>query len=136
MYALFPLLIVAIACGMLGAWLVYEAGFVRNPALAVPGRLLIAVLPLVLLGFVAASVSRGLTGQDGGPILALLLGAAALLLLLALGGAIRARLQGRRAGPARPGMLGPTLLVPAVGVITLCYVLSLLLALTNGTLRF
>lgn len=136
MYALFPLLIVAIACGMLGAWLVHEAGFVRNPALALPGRLLIAVLPLVLLGFAAAGMSRGLPGQDGGPILALLLGAAALLLLLALGGVIRARVQGRRAGPPRPGLLGPTLLVPAIGIITLCYVLSVLLALTNGTLRF
>jgi hypothetical protein len=33
-------------------------------------------------------------------------------------------------------LLSPTLLVPAIGIITLCYVLSLLLALTNGTLRF
>jgi hypothetical protein len=133
MYALFPLLLSALGCGLLGAWLVHDARFRRVPTLAWPGWCLIAILPLVLLGLLAEGLLPGARGLRGW-----LFGASALLLLLALGTSGIAMFQIRR-HPSRlpfPGLLGPTLLVPAIGVITLCFALSILLAISNDTLGF
>ena len=132
MYDLFPLLLCALACGLLGAWLVQDAAARRVPALAWPGWCLVAVLPLVLVGVLAAALVPAAPAIRGGVI-----GAAGALLLLAAAGGTSALVRMRRSGgPARMGLLGPALLVPAVAAIALCFLLSVLLALSNGTLRF
>ncbi len=137
MYAYFPLLLVAIAAGMLGTWLVQDAGFRRVPRLAWPGWCLIAVLPLVLIGLLIGALTAPAGGGRSTPWLAGLLILAGVLLLAAAGstGLARAGLS-RRPGPLRPGLLSATLLIPAIGAILFCYLLSVLLALTNGTLAF
>ncbi len=129
MYALFPLLLTALACGLLGSWLMADGRARRRRDIRAAGWCLIGVLPLVLAGLLATSVGPAVVR----PVLlvaaaALIVGAGALAALGRLGTAARA--------PSRPGFLGPVLLIPAVGVIALCYLLSVLLALSNGTLQF
>jgi hypothetical protein len=131
-YALFPLLLSALGAGMLGAWLVHEAGMRAMHGLALPGWLLIAVLPLVLLGLLAGGATWGGPASSAVP-LALLSGAGGLLICAGIGAAV-VRLRARAAAPGGRGFLGPTLVIPAIAAISLCFVLSLLLALTNGTL--
>lgn len=97
------------------------------------------MLPLVLGGLLVGGPARGLAPGADRTLLAGLLGAAALLFLCAALGTLLARARLRRAagtGPLRPGLLGPTLLIPAIGAVGLCFLLSLLLTLTDGTLRF
>jgi len=133
LYALFPLLLVAVASALLGAWLVQDAGLRRTPAL--PGWFLIGVLPLVLLGLLA----RGAGAAGSGVAVALLLGGAAPLLGLAGAAAALPRLRRPWTipdSPRRPGLLGPRVLLPVLGAIAACYLLSLLLALSAGTLAF
>jgi hypothetical protein len=134
MYAFFPLLLMAIAAAMLGAWLIHDARFRRQPLLAAPGWLLVAVLPLALAGFLAA----GLAGPRAGGrwLISVLLITAGALLLLAAVAAVAVMARIKRGAPSRPGLLGPTLLVPALAAISACFLLSLLLSLSDGTLNF
>ena len=137
MYAYFPLLLVAIAAGMLGVWLIQDAGFRRAPGLAWPGWCLVAVLPLVLVGLLVGAVTAPAGGGRSTPWLLGLLVLAGALLLAAGIATLVARAQLRRAAsPLRPGLLSATLLVPALAMILGCFILSVLLALTNGTLAF
>lgn len=134
MYALFPLLLTALGAGMLGAWLVHEARMRATTTLSVSGWLLIGVLPLVLLGLLAGGAGWGRGQVNGVPVM--LLAGAGGLLVCAGSVALLARLRGPRdiAVAPRRGFLGRALVIPAIGAISLCFVLSLLLALTNGTL--
>jgi hypothetical protein len=136
MYAYFPLLLVAMAAAMLGTWLIQDAGFRRAPWLAWPGRCLLGLLPLVIVGLAGNSFFAP-ASRAASPWLIGVLAAAGALLLAAGVATLIARVRLRRApDPLRPGLLGPTLLIPAIGIISACFLLSVLLALTNGTLAF
>ncbi len=122
---------------MLGVWLIQDAGFRRAPGLAWPGWCLVAVLPLVLAGLVVGAVTAPAGGGRSTPWLLGLLILAGALLLAAGAATLAARAQLRRAAtPLRPGLLSAALLIPAIAMILGCFVLSVLLALTNGTLAF
>lgn len=137
MYTLFPLFIAAIACAMLGSWLVHDANFRRLPILAVCGWLLIAVLPVVLLAFVAAGWPNLDLNTRAMWMRLFLLPVAALVLLAATVGAFVILLS-RSTTPTQPatesGIVGRGLLLAASVIIGLTLLLSLLLALDNGSI--